>query len=199
MRESPPYSRDYLVHYYEIDRERRLTLPALMHYFEDIATLDSEARGFTLDRYWSAGRLFLLLKWDIAVRSWPRFNETLRIETRPTTFKRFLANREYAVFGSGGEPVAEARTVWIFTDIKQKKPVRVPGEIYEAFGVSPQSEASFDMQEELPEIAAASLPPASGSGSAISTTTITSTTSGTSNGRWNRFRRISSAAASSAG
>jgi medium-chain acyl-[acyl-carrier-protein] hydrolase len=152
------FSRDYLVHYYEIDRRRRLTLPALMHYFEDIATLHSEALGVTLERYFETGQLFLLLKWDIAVRSMPAFNETVRISTRPTTFRRFLANREYAVFGKGGAPLAEARSVWAFTDLRLKRPVRVPEEIFAAFGVPPESAASFDPLEDLPGIAAGSAP-----------------------------------------
>ena len=156
MRDPAEYSRDYLVHYYEIDRKRRLTLPALMHYFEDIATLNSEARGFTLDRYARTGQLFLLLKWDIAVRSWPAFNETIRIVTRPTTFRRFLANREYAVFGMDGTPLAEARSVWIFTDMALRKPVRVPDEMYDGFGVSRESGALFDALEELQGIAGGS-------------------------------------------
>lgn len=147
------FSRDYLVHYYEIDRRRRLTPPALLHYFEDIATRNSEEAGFPLDYYWKTGHVFLLLKWDVAVRSWPLFNETVRIETRPTTFKRFLANREYAVFGKDGSRLADARSVWIFTDLRARKPVRVPEEIYDGFGVPRESGASFDNLEELPEIA----------------------------------------------
>ena len=146
------YSREYLVHYYEIDRERKLTLPALMHYFEDIATLDSEARGFTLEHYARTGQVFLLLKWDVVIRSWPGFNETLRIETRPTTFKRFLANREYAVFGKDGRPLAEAQSVWVFTDVASRRPVRVPDEMYAGFGVPRDSEKSFVMLEDLPAI-----------------------------------------------
>ncbi|MEW6721063.1 MAG: acyl-ACP thioesterase domain-containing protein [Thermodesulfobacteriota bacterium] len=145
------FSRDYLVHYYEIDRRRRLTPPALLHYFEDIATLNSEAAGFPLDYYWKTGQLFLLLKWDVAVSSWPLFGETVRIETRPTTFKRFLANREYRVIGKNGNALAEARSVWIFTDLRARKPVRVPEEIYGGFGVAGESGASFDNLEELPE------------------------------------------------
>lgn len=152
------FSRDYLVHYYEIDRKGRLTLPALMHYLEDVATLDSEARGITLERYFRTGQLFLLLKWDIVVRSLPAFNETVRIATRPTTLKRFLANRDYAVFGRDGAPLAEARSVWAFTDIRRKKPVRVPGEIFAAFGVSPESAESFDPLENLPGISAGPAP-----------------------------------------
>jgi medium-chain acyl-[acyl-carrier-protein] hydrolase len=148
MRGPEAYSRDYLVHYYEIDRKRKLSLPALLHYFEDIATLNSEARGFTLDRYMKTGRMFLLLKWDVVVRFRPRFNETVRIETRPTAFRRFLANREYAVFGKDGTPLAEARSVWVYTDMESKRPVRVPDEICDGFGVPKDSAASFDPLEE---------------------------------------------------
>jgi len=146
------------VHYYEIDRKRRLTLPALMHYFEDIATLHSEAMGITLDRYFRTGQLFLLLKWDISLHARPGFNETVRIVTRPTTFKRFLANREYRVYSEGGTPLAEARSVWAFTDMNLKRPVRVPEEICAGFGVPAESAASFDPLEDLPGIAGKPLP-----------------------------------------
>ena len=149
----PAFSRDYLVHYYEIGRDSRLTLPALMHYFEDIATLNSEANRLPLDYYWRTGQVFLLLKWDIVIRSWPRFNETVRIETRPTSFKKFLANRKYTVYTTDDQWIAEARSVWIFTDMTAKKPARIPAEIPEAFGVPPESEASFYSLEDLPEIA----------------------------------------------
>jgi medium-chain acyl-[acyl-carrier-protein] hydrolase len=149
---SPVFSRDYLVHYYEIGQDRRLTFPALMRYFEDIATLHSEARGLPLDYYCEAGQVFLLLKWDISISFLPRFNESVRIETRPTTFKKFLANREYAVYAACGQRIAKARSVWIFTNMKTKRPARVPEKIFEAFGVPPESGTSFDPLEELPEI-----------------------------------------------
>jgi len=152
------FSRDYLVHYYEIGRDRRLTLPALMHYFEDIATLNSEAKGLPLDYYWETGHVFLLLKWDIAIRSWPRFNESVRIETHPTSFKKFLANRKYTVYTTDDKWIAEARSVWIFANILTKKPVRIPEEIFEAFGVPPESEAQFDQMDDLPEMVK-TLPP----------------------------------------
>ena len=141
------------MHYYEIGRDHRLTLPALMHYFEDIATLNSEAKGLPLNYYWETGQVFLLLKWDIAIRSWPRFNESIRIETHPTSFKKFLANRKYTVYTADNNWIAEARSVWIFANIMTKKPVRIPAEIFEAFGVPPESETQFDSLDELPEIA----------------------------------------------
>jgi medium-chain acyl-[acyl-carrier-protein] hydrolase len=141
------YSREYLVHYYEIDRKRRLTLPALIRYFEDIATLDSEARGFTLDYYDRSGHGFMLLKWDIAVHSWPGFNETVKITTRPSAYRRFLANRGYVVRGNDGRVLADARSVWLYADTGTRRPARVPDELYAGFGVA--RESSFDMLEDL--------------------------------------------------
>jgi len=123
-----------------------------MHYFEDIATLNSEAKGLPLDYYWKTGQVFLLLKWDIAIRSWPRFNESVRIETHPTSFKKFLANRKYTVYTTDDKWIAEARSVWVFANMITKKPVRIPTEIFEAFGIPPESEAQFNPLEELPEI-----------------------------------------------
>ena len=153
------FSRNYLVHYYEIGRDRQLTLPSLMHYFEDIATLNSEAKGLPLDYYLDTGHAFLLLKWDIAIKSWPRFNETIRIETHPTSFKKFFANRKYTVYTTEGQWISEARSVWVFVNTVTKKPVRIPDEIFKAFDVPPESEASFNPLEEIPEITQAPTSP----------------------------------------
>ena len=155
----PSFSRDYLVHYYEIGRDCRLTLPSLMHYFEDIATIHSESVGLPLDHYLKTGCVFMLIKWDIAIRRWPRFNESIRIETCPTSFKRFMANREYFVYEASGEQIAHARSLWIFADLKVKKATRPPPEILEAFSVPPQAEESFDPLEEFAEITGATPAP----------------------------------------
>lgn len=144
------YSRDYLVHYYEIGKKRRLTPSRLMHYFEDIATLNSEAQGFTLDYFDRTGQGFMLLKWDITVHSWPFFNETVRIITRPSAFRKFLANREYAVVGNDGVILSKAQSVWIFADARTRRPARVPDEMYAGFGVARGSEATFEMLEDVP-------------------------------------------------
>ena len=150
------FSRNYLVHYYEIGRDFRLTLPALMHYFEDIATLHSESQGLTLEHYIKAGTVFMLAKWDISIRYWPRFNESIRIETRPTSFRKFLANREYDVYASDGSHIAHAKSVWIFVDLKIKKAMRATPEILEAFNVPPEAEELFDPLEEFGEMTGAS-------------------------------------------
>lgn len=143
------YSRNYLVHYYEIDRRRRLTLPTLIHYFEDIAILNSEAQGLTLDYYEKNNCGWMLLKWDIKIHRMPFFNETINVVTRPYSFKNFLANREYKIFDASENLLVEAKTVWLFADTLTRKPIRVPEEMYIKFDTDRDSEKYFDKLEDL--------------------------------------------------
>jgi medium-chain acyl-[acyl-carrier-protein] hydrolase len=144
-----PYSRDYLIHYYEIDKNRKLTLPNLIHYFEDIAILNSAANGFSLEYYDSVECGFMLIRWDIKIYAWPSFNEKVTIKTWPSSFKRFLANRKYEVYSREGAKMTEAHSVWLFANTATRKPQRVPDEIFKGFNLPKDSEKDFYMPDDL--------------------------------------------------
>lgn len=137
------YSREYLVHYYEADSDRRLTLPSLMRYFEDIAILHSESLGLGLDWYEKNSCGWMLMKWDVAIHQLPRFAETVRVTTRVHAMKRFLADRVYELRASDGRILAEARSNWVFVDTARRRPIRIAEDQYGVFGVTLESESSF--------------------------------------------------------
>jgi medium-chain acyl-[acyl-carrier-protein] hydrolase len=137
------YSREYLVHYYEADSDRRLTLPSLMRYFEDIAILHSESLGLGLDYYENNSCGWMLMKWDVAIRKLPRFAEAVHVTTRVHAMKRFLADRVYELCASDGTILAEARSNWVFVDTARRRPIRIAEDQYGRFGVTTESEASF--------------------------------------------------------
>jgi medium-chain acyl-[acyl-carrier-protein] hydrolase len=139
------YSHEYLIHYYEIGQDRRLKPSVLVSYFEDIAIRHSSEAGFTISYYDEMNRGFMLLNWDIKVFEWPEFNSTIKIITEPTTFKRYLANREYFVKNAEGKILIEAKSVWVFADTQTRKPVTVPFEIFTGFDVSKDSYKNFDL------------------------------------------------------
>jgi len=139
------YSHEYLIHYYEIGLDRRLKPSVLVRYFEDIAILHSSEAGFTIRYYDEMNRGFMLLNWDIKVFEWPEFNSTIKIITEPTTFKRYLANREYLVKNAEDKVLMEAKSVWVFADTQTRKPVAVPPEIFTGFGVAKDSYKNFNL------------------------------------------------------
>jgi medium-chain acyl-[acyl-carrier-protein] hydrolase len=137
------FSRDYLVHYYEVDASRRLTLPALVQYFEDIAILHSASVGCDLESYEESHSGWMLLKWDIRVHALPVFGQTVTVGTRVHAIRRFLADREFAMTASDSTILAEARSNWLFTDTIRRRPLRVPDAQYDAFAVRRESEVDF--------------------------------------------------------
>jgi medium-chain acyl-[acyl-carrier-protein] hydrolase len=146
------FSQKYLVHYYEVNNKRKLTLPNLIHYFEDMAVRHSDVNGFSLDYYDNSGCGFMLLKWDIKILFWPLHNDSIEIKTWPSSFKRFLANREFEVFNNNGQKIVEAHSVWLFADTRLRKPRRVPEEIYAGFNLTKESEEQFYMSEDIPPL-----------------------------------------------
>jgi len=135
------YTRSYFVHYYEVGAAGRLTLPALLGYFEDIAILHSDARDLGLDWYEANRCGWMLVKWDVSIREMPRFGEQVTVATRINGMKSFLADREFTLLAPDGTVLAEARTNWILMDMDKRRPMRVPADQFERFGVSPESAA----------------------------------------------------------
>jgi medium-chain acyl-[acyl-carrier-protein] hydrolase len=114
-----------------------------------MAILHSEKAGYTLDYYEKANQGFMILKWDINIYRHPVFNESIKIVTRPYSFKKFLANRSFKVYSADGDLIADGDTVWVFADTITRRPLRVPEELHLAFGVGPEGESLFKNLEDI--------------------------------------------------
>jgi medium-chain acyl-[acyl-carrier-protein] hydrolase len=130
------FQRDYFVHYYEADASRRLGLTALVQYLEDVAILDSAAKGMDLSYYHERHMGWMLAKWEIEILALPRFGETVRVSTRVHGMKGFVADRGFTVSAADGATLARARSNWLLVDTERRRPMRVPPEQYERFGVA---------------------------------------------------------------
>ena len=146
------FSRNYLVHYYEADSSRRLSLPALLQYFEDIALLHSSARGYNLEYYEEHHCGWMLLKWDIAIHRLPVFGETVCVGTHVHALKRFLADREFVLLDAEEKTLVSVRSNWLFVDTDRRRPLRVPEQHYKSYLVSPESETEFITIPEVPAV-----------------------------------------------
>ncbi|HHU37372.1 MAG TPA: hypothetical protein GXZ47_09110 [Treponema sp.] len=122
------FIRDYLVHYYEAGPDYRLTIPALVHYFEDIAILHSSSRGLDLEHYESNHCGWMLIKWDITVYALPSFGDTVQISTWIHAMKTFMADREFRMLAQDGSVLAVARSNWLLMDTVRRRPMRIPEE-----------------------------------------------------------------------
>jgi len=131
------YERNYFIHYYDTDLKKRALITSLMRYFEDIAILQSEDSSVGLDYYTKKNVAWVLYKWDIEILNYPRFKDTIRVETCPLAFAKFYAFRSFDVFSLTQELLVKGSSMWFFVDLGTRRPARIPQEVYDCYQITP--------------------------------------------------------------
>lgn len=144
-------SKEYNVHYYEIDYKKRLLPTRLIDFFSDVAIFQSEDLKIGLDYIYSRNMAWMLYKWDIKILKYPILGEKITIQTIPYAVKKFYAYRKYKVLNSLGEIIAYADSVWFLVDTIKCRPMKVTQDMIEGYGAeeSPKDLYDFGKIEKL--------------------------------------------------
>lgn len=118
--------------YSDVDREFRVTLPALLKLFQDVAALHSEQIGFGIRALGEQGIIWVLAKLGIEVLRYPRYGETLRITSWSRGSDGYKMLRDFVIH-AGDEKVAAGASVWFVLDLGSRRVRRVPPEIDAAY------------------------------------------------------------------
>ncbi len=141
------FEKEYSVHIYETGIDGKLRIDSLMHYFEELALLQSEAEGVGLEYYRKHGVIWMLHSFDIRLNQPPAFNERIMVQTLPSSVYRFMGFRNYRVLDSEGCELATAQSSWIFLDTDRKRPVRVDENMKKAYGHDGSPEERLQMDD----------------------------------------------------
>lgn len=134
------YQFDSRIRYSEVDKECNLTLTAMMNYFQDCSVAHSESldRGV---RYLSENHMaWGLSSWQICCDNMPRLFDEVTVSTWAYDMKAFYGYRNFTMDRKNGERLAYANSVWVLVDTLTGRPVKVPEDIINEYGTSPQLE-----------------------------------------------------------
>lgn len=141
--------RKYNVHYYEVDIHKRALITSIMNYLGDMAMYQSETLGVGIDYLKENKMAWVLYKWDITMQSYPRLNETIKVETFAHSFKKFYADRKYDIFDGKGNKIGHADSVWILINTARRRPIRVTKDMYEVYGMDDSANRLIDIENIL--------------------------------------------------
>ena len=146
------YSFDSRVRFSEVDEEQKLRLTALINFFQDCSTFQSEGLGLGIDALKEYGKAWVLNSWQIVVNRYPMMREEVRVETWPTGFEGIYGTRNFRLCSKDGEVLAYANSIWIFMDMKKGRPIRVQEEDVKEYPVEPALEMDYAPRKiELPK------------------------------------------------
>lgn len=141
------YKKEYEVHYYEVDNKFRCTLPSILNYLCDIGIWQSDFLGVGIDKLVEDNLTWVLYKYDLKINRYPKYMEKIIIETEPTGFKRFYGYRDYKIKGLDGEILLEGTGVYFLINITKRRPCRIPGNLYEAYGSEGDNKEAIEIRE----------------------------------------------------
>lgn len=136
------YSFESRVRYSEVDCRRKMTFPALLNYFQDCCTFQSEDLGVGIDFLEKEQAAWMLIAWQVVVERQPVMGEKIKVCTWPYDFGGFYGYRNFALEGEDGRVVAYANSVWVFMDLVHGRPRKIIPKLLEAY----QKEERFPME-----------------------------------------------------
>ncbi|MDP4094018.1 MAG: thioesterase [Bacillota bacterium] len=131
------FVKKFEVHYYEVDKFLKLTLPSLLNYLEDAAISHSAAAGLDVSELKSSGHGWILNRWFINFNEYPVLSQKLTVETWPSDFERCYGWREFFVKDTENRTIITASSLWIYLDIAKRRPARIPSDFGERYGLEP--------------------------------------------------------------
>lgn len=137
------YSFNSRIRYSECDSRCNLRLEALLNYFQDASTFQSEELGAGFDYLVPKNLVWVLASWQIVVNRYPKLGEKVVIGTHPHDFKGFLGSRNFCMMTEEGEMLAKANSLWTLLNFDTMKPVVAPKELVSKYQVEPPLEMEY--------------------------------------------------------
>ncbi len=115
-----------------------------LRWHQDAAVAHSTAVGLTVQRYVELGGVFVVRRHELDyLRSALRGDE-LEVRTHVASVMAAKSERKYDIVRlADGVVIARAVTTWGFVDTTQGRPMRIPDEVYVAFGFEPRKKRAL--------------------------------------------------------
>ncbi|MCR5785031.1 MAG: acyl-[acyl-carrier-protein] thioesterase [Eubacterium sp.] len=132
------YSFKSKVRYSEVDDKGLLTLGAILDYFQDCSSFQSDSLGIGMDYLMASKKGWILVYWDVHIDRYAKSGEDIEIFTWPYELKGCFGYRNFCIKDTEGKMIAYADSLWVYMDLETLRPLRAEQVIKEKFVTSPR-------------------------------------------------------------
>jgi acyl-ACP thioesterase len=134
------YKMEGRVRYSECAADNRLKVSAIINYFQDCTTENSEILGVGHMFLKERKRAWILNAWQVQVYRRPSVGEQVETFTWATGFNGIFGPRDFVMKTPEGETLVAAHSLWVYVDTETGRPVK-PEEV---------DLAPYEVEEALP-------------------------------------------------
>lgn len=118
------YSEEIIIRSYQVDIHRKLTIPKLCSFFQDIAGNHTVACGVGWDVMQAENVFWVLSKLKIVVKKYPVWEDKITLRTWSNGLSGLFAVRHFQVLSAKGEELISAISMWLMVNTKTRRLVR---------------------------------------------------------------------------
>lgn len=122
------------IRYSETNSEGKLTLPALLNYFQDVTTFHSEDLHVGVAYMKEIRQAWVLSAWQIVIDRYPGMGEQVEIGTIPYEFKAFMGSRNFYMKDTNGQYIAKGNSLWTLLSMDSGRPITPSQEMMDTYG-----------------------------------------------------------------
>lgn len=146
------YKMEGRVRYSECATDNKIKIPAIINYFQDCTTENSEKLGVGFTYLREKKRAWILNAWQVLIRRRPEVGEKIEVSTWATGFKGVFGPRDFVLKTAEGEELAYAHSLWVYVDTETGRPTKPDQEEIDTYGVEePLSIASVSRKIKFSE------------------------------------------------
>jgi medium-chain acyl-[acyl-carrier-protein] hydrolase len=141
--ELPPlgYSGVFIIRTYEIDNQKRATIPAIVKLMHEAAMQNVIHLKLSVWDLESHQISWVLMRKWLEIYRMPKLGEQITIHTYPAGFERMFTFRDYKMYDEDGLLIAASSSTWLLMDTQSRKMTGMPPFILE---VQDQVPADYD-------------------------------------------------------
>ncbi len=133
------FKRNILVESHESDFQSQANIITLFSHTLNTAGYASNGQGYGIDTLHPMGLTWVLSRFAIEVKRYPKQFDEITIETWIEDISKFISTRNFKLYDSKGEVLAEACSYWSMIDMKTRRPVNLNESIYKNAPITPES------------------------------------------------------------
>ena len=121
----PIFEKDYTVQYSEADQHGFVRTVVLLNYLQSAAGDHAATLGVSVADLLKIGYTWVMSRIHLAMESYPRGGDKVRIVTWPATRETLLTVRDFELFDKHGALIGSATTSWAVLSLKTRRLVKL--------------------------------------------------------------------------
>ena len=127
--------KEYKINIFNVDSEHKCKFSSLVDFLWDVVISQSDYLGETKEGFVHNQCIWVLLKYDITIYEYPKFRDTITVDTKVLGTKKFYGYRQNTIKNSEGKVIGEVFSTAILIDFEKRRPMRISPAQSEIYGL----------------------------------------------------------------